>query len=73
MTGVHADVFDNLIEAHRIILRAILKQQLYDLDHGIALSNKVAPDRMKPALRNGLRWALRRVPAVTDVLDVPLR
>lgn len=73
ITGAHEEVFDNLIEAHRIILRVILKQQLYDLDHGIALSNKVAPDRMKPALRNGLRWALRQVPAVTDVLDVPLR
>lgn len=55
MTGVHAEVFENLIEAHRIILRAILKQQLYDLDQGIALSNKVAPDKMKPALRNSLK------------------
>ena len=73
MTGVHAEVFDNLIEAHRIILRAILKQQLYDLDQGIALSNKVAPDKMKPALRNSLKWALRQVPAVADVLNVPVR
>jgi DNA polymerase-3 subunit epsilon/CBS domain-containing protein len=62
---------DNLIEAHRIILTCILKQQLYDLDNGIPLSNNVAPDKMSPTARNNLRWALEQVPSITDLLDVP--
>ena len=62
---------ENLIEAHRIILTGILKQQLYDLENGIALSNNVAPDKMTPTARINLRWALEQVPSVTDLLGVP--
>ncbi|MXZ80268.1 MAG: CBS domain-containing protein [Gammaproteobacteria bacterium] len=71
--GKPAKLIENLAEAHRIILTAILKQQLYDLEHGISLSNRIAPEKMKPALRNNLRWALEQVPSVTDLLGVPAK
>ena len=70
--GHLASVIENLVEAHEIIMTAILKQQLYDLKNGIPLSNTVAPGKMKPALRNNLRWALQQVPSVSDLLEVPL-
>jgi len=72
-SGKPAALIDNLTEAHRIILTAILKQQLYDLENGIVLSNRIAPDKMKPGLRNNLRWALEQVPSVTDLLGVPAK
>lgn len=69
--GKPAKLIDNLTEAHRIILTAILKQQIFDLESGIFLSNRIAPDKMRPGLRNNLRWALEQVPSVTDLLGVP--
>ncbi|MCY4219260.1 MAG: DUF294 nucleotidyltransferase-like domain-containing protein [Gammaproteobacteria bacterium] len=71
--GKPVELIDNLTEAHRIILTAILKQQLFDLENGILLSNRIAPDKMKPGLRNNLRWALEQVPSVTDLLGVPAK
>jgi len=71
--GRPAELIDNLTEAHRIILTAILKQQLFDLENGIFLSNMIAPDKMRPGLRNNLRWALEQVPSVTDLLGVPAK
>ena len=62
---------DNLEEAHRIVLTSILKQQLYDLDNGLPLSNWVAPEKMKPSMRNNLKWALEQVNSVNDLLDIP--
>ena len=64
-------LFNNLIEAHRIILTAILKQQLYDLENGISLSNKVAPEAMNATAKSNLKWALEQVSSVTDLLGVP--
>ena len=69
--GKPAELIDNLTEAHRIILTAILKQQLFDLENGIFLSNNIAPNKMKPGLRDNLRWALEQVPSVSDLLGVP--
>jgi DNA polymerase-3 subunit epsilon/CBS domain-containing protein len=64
-------LFNNLIEAHRIILTAILKQQLYDLENGISLTNKVAPEAMNATAKSNLKWALEQVSSVTDLLGVP--
>ena len=64
-------LIDNLDEAHHIILDCILKQQLFDLDNGIALSNRVAPAEMSPVLRSNLKWALEQVPSVADLVGVP--
>jgi signal-transduction protein with cAMP-binding, CBS, and nucleotidyltransferase domain len=52
-------IIDNLIEAHRILLGAILHQQLVDIELGIALSNRVAPgDCRRPhANASAGRWS----------------
>lgn len=62
----------NLTQAHRIILNAILQQQLLDLEDGIPLSNRVAPASMSAALREQLKWALQQVPNVSNLLGDPL-
>ena len=62
----------NLVEAHRIIFNAILQQQLLDLEAGIQLSNRVAPATLSPAARDQLKWALERVPGVSNLLGDPL-
>jgi len=62
----------NLVDAHRIILGAILQQQLLDLEAGIPLSNRVAPAGLSPALRDQLKWALGQVPNVSNLLGDPL-
>ncbi len=64
--------FENLIEAHRIIFNCILQQQLIDLEKGIPLSNKVAPDHLGVSRRNQLKWALQQVPNVSNLLGDPL-
>ena len=65
-------IFENLCEAHRIILQTILQQQLRDLHAGIPLSNRVSPDTLSSALRDQLSWALQEVPNVSNVLGDPL-
>ena len=65
-------VIGNLIEAHRILLDAILRQQLRDLEAGIKLSNSVAPGDLTANQRQQLKWALAQVPSVADVLGTPL-
>jgi DNA polymerase-3 subunit epsilon/CBS domain-containing protein len=64
--------FQNLREAHRIILRCILHQQLVDLGKGIPLSNKVTPASLEDITRKQLKWALKQVPNVSNVLGDPL-
>lgn len=64
--------FENLSEAHRIIFNSILQQQLVDLEKGIPLSNKVAPDSLSDSTRKQLKWALEQVPNVSNLLGDPL-
>lgn len=71
LANVSENLIENLVEAHRIILSAILKQQLYDIEHGVSLSNNVEPDKLKPALKSNLKWALEQVPGIRDLLGVP--
>ncbi len=63
---------DNLIEAHRVLLRQILCQQLRDIDRGIALSNKINPAEISNLEKQELKWALQRIPSIHEVLDTPL-
>lgn len=65
-------LIDRLTEAHRILLGAILAQQLHDLELGIKPSNKVAPHEISAAERDRLRWALEQVGVVANVLGDPL-
>ncbi len=66
-----AAVIGRLIDAHKILLGAILRQQLDDMQHGIALSNKVAPGEMQAHERQELTWALGQVESVRDLLGAP--
>jgi CBS domain-containing protein len=63
---------DNLIEAHRILLDLILRQQLADIHQGLALSNKVATGDLTGLRRTDLRWALDQIPAVAELLGTPV-
>lgn len=66
------DIFDNLVEAHRIIFNTILQQQLIDIEAGIPLSNNVDPELLNGSKRKQLKWALERVPGVSNLLGDPL-
>ncbi|WP_119271860.1 DUF294 nucleotidyltransferase-like domain-containing protein [Taklimakanibacter deserti] len=61
-----------LVDAHRILLEAILAQQLRDIRRGVPLSNRVAPGELQGEERDRLRWALRQVPDVANALGDPL-
>ncbi len=64
-------VIGNLIEAHRVLLDLILRQQLRDIDRGLPLSNKVAPAELSGFEKQRLKWALEQVPSVADLLGTP--
>ena len=70
--GKMEKTFENLSEAHRIIFHVILEQQLLDLEAGIPLSNRVAPNSLSSAMRDQLSWALEQVPNVSNLLGDPL-
>ncbi len=63
---------ENLSEAHHIILATILEQQLLDIEAGVPLSNRVAPNALSSSLRDQLSWALEQVPNVSNLLGDPL-
>jgi CBS domain-containing protein len=65
-------VFENLNEAHRIIFNIILQQQLLDIEAGISPSNFIAPASLSGSMRKQLKWALERVPGVSNLLGDPL-
>lgn len=66
-----AYVTDNLTEAHRLILEAILRQQLRDIEAGIRPSNNVDPTTLSALARQELKWALEQVNAIPDLLGNP--
>jgi DNA polymerase-3 subunit epsilon/CBS domain-containing protein len=70
--GKMQKTLENLSEAHRIIFHTILEQQLLDLEAGVPLSNRVAPNDLGSALRDQLSWALQQVPNVSNLLGDPL-
>ncbi|MBC8038706.1 MAG: CBS domain-containing protein [Rhizobiales bacterium] len=69
--GVLEENIDGLLEAHQIILRAILQQQLADIEQGVPPSNRVDPKKLHAPEKAHLMWALKQVPLVRDVLGVP--
>ena len=70
--GVFEENIDGLLEAHQIILRAILQQQLADIEQGIPPSNRVDPKKLHAPERAHLMWALKQVPLVRDLLGDPV-
>jgi CBS domain-containing protein len=70
--GVLDERIDGLLEAHQIILRAVLQQQLADIEQGIPPSNRVDPKKLHAPEKDHLLWALKQVPLVQDMLGVPV-
>jgi CBS domain-containing protein len=70
--NVTEDCVDGLIEAHQILLRQILLQQLADIERGIPLSNRVDPRTLGYSERVRLKWALEQVPLVNNLLGDPV-
>jgi DNA polymerase-3 subunit epsilon/CBS domain-containing protein len=66
------DCVDGLLEAHQILLRHILLQQLVDIEQGVPLSNRVDPRTLGYSERAHLKWALGQVPLVNNVLGDPV-
>ena len=62
---------DDLVEAHRILLNLILRQQLRDIDAGAMLSNKVDPSELSGFEKQEMKWALEQVSLVSNLLGVP--
>ena len=69
---LQAEVANALIEAHKILLHAVLRQQLRDLDRGVALSNAVRPSELSKREQQELRWALEQIPGLPNLLGTPL-
>ncbi|MEP7172585.1 MAG: DUF294 nucleotidyltransferase-like domain-containing protein [Aestuariivirga sp.] len=70
--GVLEERIDALLEAHQIILRAILQQQLADIEQGVPPSNRVDPRKLQAPEKAHLMWALKQVPLVRDLLGDPI-
>jgi CBS domain-containing protein len=70
--AIAPELASSLIAAHRILLDAILAQQLRDIRRGVPLSNRVASGELQGEQRDRLRWALRQVPDVANALGDPL-
>ena len=62
---------DELIEAHRIILGVILRQQLRDIEAGLKLGNHVDPKQLDTYHVQQMRWAIEQVPRIRDLLGMP--
>ena len=59
---------EEIIAAHRVILGAVLDQQLADSEVGIPLTPKVDPERLDRPARAELKDALAKVQTVVDLL-----
>lgn len=64
----HGQTIGNLMEAHRVLLDTILRQQLRDLDRGLPLSNSIKPSELTSLQRDNLRWALDQIPETATLL-----
>jgi DNA polymerase-3 subunit epsilon/CBS domain-containing protein len=69
---ISEESLDGLLEAHQIMLRHILEQQLADIEHGIPPSNHVNPKTLHFPERVRLKWALEQVPLVGNLLGDPV-
>ena len=66
------DIITDLLDAHKILLRMILNQQLQDIIDGIPLSNSAIPKRLSSHELDELKWALGQVPRVRDLFGRPM-
>ena len=63
------DAVERTLSAHETILRAILKQQLEDVNAGVPLSNRVAVKTMTAHDRAALRTAIRDIDTIVDAIS----
>lgn len=63
---------ESLSEAHGIVMSAILRQQLLDIEAGVQVSNRVDPKILSALERERLKWALVQMPSVRDLLGDPV-
>lgn len=68
-----AHLIGNLVDAHRILLNAILRQQLRDIEAGVKLSNKVEFTQLDNHEKQELVWALQQSPGISDLMGTPTR
>ncbi len=66
-----AHIINNLIDAHRIMLGSILRQQLRDIEAGVKLSNKVALSELDNHERDQLKWSLQQSSGIADLIGAP--
>ena len=65
-------VITKLLEAHKILLGAILGQQLADISRGVPPSSRVDPKDIPATDRERLKWAVEQVKSVRDLLGDPV-
>ncbi len=68
-TGELESDFEAVIDAHRVILGAMLAQQLIDTEGGIPPSSRVDLRRLSPMQEAGLKAALGRVETAIGILS----
>ena len=54
--------------AHRVVLSAILRQQVHDIQHGVPASSRVDPARLHRGQRDDLKQALGVIPSLDDLV-----
>ncbi len=69
--AIKQQVAEDFTEAFRILMSLILRQQLADLQSGLPLGSKVEVDSLAGYDRQRLVWALRQIPDLNGVLEVP--
>ena len=57
-----------ILDAHRVLLEACLRQQLLDAEAGVPPSPRVAPNTLPPGLRQALPGAFRAVATAVDLV-----
>jgi len=67
-----ASDFDQVIEAHQVLLRRLLEQQLIDIGNGDAPTNSVDVKRLNKAARSELKDALRAVSIMNTLVGDPM-
>lgn len=60
---------ETILDAHRVLLEACLRQQLTDAEAGVPLSPRVAPPALPAGLRQALPGAFRAVATAVDLMN----
>ena len=69
--GISAGEIDDMIDAHEVLSREILRQQLIDIEAGRATSTRVELARLTRREREELGWALGRVESAKMLVGGP--